>query len=113
MCRCLGVDNEAQLEISREYISKYNEVISKLVSEFNGPLVRRNTRFVAQPFMIHTHLASDDLISKADCFHPSAAGQGFLGRGLWINLFEPVGKKRDRVAFDELVCPTEQSIVGV
>ena len=60
-------------------------MIVNIVEEFNRGLVGMNTRFVAQPFMVDTILATKELISPADCFHPSAAGQGFLGRGLWIN----------------------------
>lgn len=113
VCGCLGVDDEARLAISREYIKKYNVVIVNLVEEFNRGLASTNTRFVAQPFAVDTTLASKELISAADCFHPSAMGQGLLGRGLWLNLFEKVGEKRTEVFFDDLVCPDENSVFGV
>ena len=60
-------------------------MIVNLVEEFNRGLAGTNTRFVAQPFAVDTTLATKELISAADCFHPSAMGQGLLGRGLWIN----------------------------
>lgn len=48
---------------------------------------------VVQPFFQDFLIPDWTYLSRVDCFHPSLKAHQNVARALWMNLFEPIGKK--------------------
>jgi len=116
VCPCMGTwASNSALQMARSYINGYNEVLTSLASEFNGPdhagTRGEGTTFIVHPFGRESDLADKDLIGD-DCFHPSARGQALLARGLWNNLMQPTGAKSTSISeSDATLCPSPNTVI--
>mmetsp|Transcript_35161 Transcript_35161/g.104732 ORF Transcript_35161/g.104732 Transcript_35161/m.104732 type:complete len:332 (-) Transcript_35161:141-1136(-) len=115
VCPCMG-NWASDLAVARQRVGEYNGKLVELVAEFNGDAHAstrgQGTTFIVQPFAQHTVFSATHLVSD-DCFHPSAAGQELLARGLWNNLLQPAGEKASSVEEGEaLLCPTADAALS-
>ncbi|XP_013883173.1 phospholipase B1, membrane-associated [Austrofundulus limnaeus] len=81
------------VEVNLEYQKRLEEVLS------SGRFFKKDFAVVLQPFLMHTSVPRkpngkvDLTYFSLDCFHLSVKGHEELAKGLWNNMFEPVGQK--------------------
>ncbi|RUS83619.1 hypothetical protein EGW08_008587 [Elysia chlorotica] len=116
-CAC-GTFPESEADNTQlaEYSEAYQQALLDIAA--SGDYDSDNFTVVAQPFFLNLTLPykadSGDLdysFFAIDRFHISKKGQAVAGRGLWNNMFEPVGNKSTDVVWYEtdIICPTEES----
>jgi small subunit ribosomal protein S29e len=102
-CDCAASDSESKRAVVKQRVEEYNAELTKLV---NGYPDRDDWAAVLQPALKGAEISDIDLISDADCFHPSGKGQAGFATGLWNNLVEPAGSKKTWKDGDVMRCLT-------
>ncbi|KAK3768022.1 hypothetical protein RRG08_045036 [Elysia crispata] len=108
-------ESEEANELLAEYTEAYQQAVLDLAD--SGDYDSDNFTVVAQTFYRNITLpykdGTDDIdysFFAIDRFHISKRGNAVSGRGLWNNMFEPVGNKTTNVHWYEtdIICPTEE-----
>jgi len=118
ICPCLGggLTSEASKQKARDTIKEYNEVLEKLVGEFNSPDYTGTrgdgTRFIVQPFAENSAFNNKALVAE-DCFHPNKKGHELLALGLWNNMMQASASKADVITpTSDKICPSVSAMLS-
>ncbi|XP_066450548.1 phospholipase B1, membrane-associated [Eleutherodactylus coqui] len=117
LCGCVLRYPEGSNEIStiKLFNKQYQEKTRQLV-ESGIYDIKEDFTVVIQPFLERIQIPRDEngvpdsSFMAPDCFHFGAKAHALGARGLWKNMFEPVGNKTDNQGFDEdnsIFCPPE------
>ncbi|KAK3696469.1 hypothetical protein RRG08_011471, partial [Elysia crispata] len=107
--------SEGDIEQLAEYTEAYQQAVLDLAD--SGDYDSDTFTVVAQTFFQNMTIPYNDENGEIDYsffaidrFHISKRGHALAGRGLWNNMFEPVGNKTAQVNWydTEVVCPTEE-----
>jgi len=109
-CPCVGTSNAANRALVSSTAKDYIARAYKIASEFNGR-GSLTQAVVVQPFLTENIISERNLLSPADCFHPSALAHGLASTALWNNMLTPAGSKKTKWdANDTPICATADSI---
>ncbi|XP_077341490.1 phospholipase B1, membrane-associated [Lithobates pipiens] len=117
LCGCVVdyPEGSTEIEVLRSFNKQYQEKTRQLVE---SGLYDTTDDFtvVIQPFLEHLELPRtpegfpDRTFMAPDCFHFGAKAHAQSALGLWINMFEPVGQKSNKLGINEsigVVCPPQ------
>ncbi|XP_069811186.1 phospholipase B1, membrane-associated [Dendropsophus ebraccatus] len=118
LCGCVVDNPEGSTQIStlRLFNKQYQEKTRQLV-ETGWYDTKEDFTVVIQPFLERLVIPRNDKgvpdrsFMAPDCFHFGEKAHSQGARGLWKNMFEPVGKKTDNQSLDEnisIFCPPER-----
>ncbi|XP_051472021.1 phospholipase B1, membrane-associated [Apus apus] len=117
MCPCVvdPKDNSSEFKKLVYFNRRYQERTRQLVESGRYDTTDDFT-VVMQPFMINVNVPKtqeglpDSSYFAPDCFHFSQKTHSQAARGLWNNMLEPLGEKKDNQQIDDeivLKCPSE------
>ncbi|XP_071996055.1 phospholipase B1, membrane-associated [Engystomops pustulosus] len=117
LCACVVSNPEGSNEIStlRLFNKQYQDKTRQLV-ETGLYDIKDDFTVVAQPFLENLEIprnengVPDRTFMAPDCFHFGERAHSQGARGLWKNMFEPVGNKTNNQGLDEnisIFCPPE------
>ncbi|XP_031728993.1 phospholipase B1, membrane-associated isoform X1 [Anarrhichthys ocellatus] len=116
-CSCLVQPEENSSEL-KELVEINTEFQRRLEKLLHGErFFKKDFAVVLQPYLEKAELpqlpdgAIDLSFFTADCFHFTVKGHEELAKGLWNNMFQPVGEKEVIETFSEpvkLLCPSKE-----
>ncbi|XP_068088852.1 phospholipase B1, membrane-associated-like isoform X2 [Hyperolius riggenbachi] len=118
LCGCVVTSPDDSVEmatlkkINQQYQVKTHQLVETGIYDKTD-----NFTVVVQPFIEHLEIprneegVPDRSYLAPDCFHFGHKGHTLAARGLWINMFEPVGQKTDSQGLSEditIFCPPKE-----
>ncbi|CAJ1074675.1 phospholipase B1%2C membrane-associated-like [Xyrichtys novacula] len=116
-CSCLvqPEDNSTELQELVEINFEFQRRLEKLID--SGRFFKKDFSVVLQPYLENAEpprLPDGEIdlsFFTADCFHFRVKGHEELAKGLWNNMFQPVGEKDKIKTFSDpvkLICPPKE-----
>ncbi|XP_058143634.1 phospholipase B1, membrane-associated [Dasypus novemcinctus] len=117
LCHCVLTPREGSQELARlEAVARAYQSSKRELVESGRYDTREDFSVVLQPFLQRVRLPTlangrlDMSFFAPDCIHPSQKFHSQLSRALWVNMFQPLGRKTDTLdltAETPLSCPTQ------